>query len=511
MIKNVKVTRIKTKRQTTPEKIIDASRNLYNFGLHGTEIPPFDLTSIWDKYHSWAFRASNLNARAVASTPLRMYMRNPKKIEARIGKKLDWKPNTERVPDYRKAYLRGESQSLLGDTLTPSPWVQRKVSNWGADFLEITDNHPILTLLDNVNPLLDGYDFVLNLMTHLQMSGNAYVHPIYEPGTTIVKEIYLLKPRYVEIEPYKEDEDKNKWIKGYWYARNEIEKKFFAEDEIWQMKNVEHPKSDLYGMGYAEAAWNFLVQYEMKQTMDLTMFKNLGYVALLVSIKDAQEDQLHKFEKKWNKNYRGAANQFKTAFLGGEVDVKPVPFPDLKPHVAIEESLIRSIGAVFGIPEPKLLSNDPNRANATAGDYNWQKDEILPWLRKLEDFWNHRLVPAFGLENDVVLAYDNPVPIDRNYELQRKQISVGGSWKTINEARIEDGLAPVENGDVIISLKTLEQTDATKDVVEDMSEQISPSMPTSDIQMEQDELAENINEAENQENPGKKIKSKRSK
>jgi hypothetical protein len=51
----------------------------------------------------------------------------------------------------------------------------------------------------------------------------------------------------------------------------------------------------------------------------------------------------------------------------------------------------------------------------------------------------------FGLEDTHCLAYDNPVPADRAYELQERQTAVAGGWRTPNEARIEEGKEPIDD------------------------------------------------------------------
>jgi hypothetical protein len=62
-----------------------------------------------------------------------------------------------------------------------------------------------------------------------------------------------------------------------------------------------------------------------------------------------------------------------------------------------------------------------------------------------EEELNQTLLPMFGLEDTHCLAYDNPVPADRAYELQERQTAVAGGWRTPNEARIEEGKEPIDD------------------------------------------------------------------
>ena len=92
-----------------------------------------------------------------------------------------------------------------------------------------------------------------------------------------------------------------------------------------------------------------------------------------------------------------------------------------------------------------LKANDPNLASARAGFAQWRESTILPLLRMDEDVLNQVLLPLFGIEDDAVLAYDNPVPGDKAFDLQQRQAAVSGGWMTLNEARKEQGMEPDDN------------------------------------------------------------------
>jgi hypothetical protein len=92
-----------------------------------------------------------------------------------------------------------------------------------------------------------------------------------------------------------------------------------------------------------------------------------------------------------------------------------------------------------------LKANDPNLASAQTGFAQWREGTILPLCRMDEEELNQSLLPMFGLEDTHCLAYDNPVPADKAYELQERQTAVAGGWRTPNEARIEEGREPIDD------------------------------------------------------------------
>jgi hypothetical protein len=64
---------------------------------------------------------------------------------------------------------------------------------------------------------------------------------------------------------------------------------------------------------------------------------------------------------------------------------------------------------------------------------------------------SEQLLWRYGInEEDGFLAYDSPVPADRDYQLKSNEVYVKNGIKQPNEVRIELGLDPVgEEGDVL--------------------------------------------------------------
>ena len=477
------------KRQSDDSKINSSYYHLYNAGINGAEIPPFsNLAEVWDKFHTWLAIAVNLNAEAVAGVPLRLYMRNPEKIERRLAKKLDWTPEHQTVDKKKWSYLSGNGYTQFQHSIRPSPRVVRKSNNFGPDMVEVTDDHPLFSVLT--------FDLIEKMMVHLQMTGNCYLVPVWDESTGLPSDIKTLKPRFVTITPHSPDEIQagSPVIKEYnynIYSAGMMIPIVWQPDDVWQIKDKEHWNSDLYGLGRCELAWKFLELYESKLQLDNASFKNLGLAAMMIALEGAGEDTLNRFKKAFTSKHAGPANAYKPLIHNGGITIDSVPIPDIfKNTSSIEEALIRSIAGSFGVPEGKLISNEPNRANAVQADYNWSKDTILTWLIKLENVFNNLLLPACGLEHDAVFAFDSPVPLDKTAELQRAQISVGGAWMTINEQRQKDGLLPREDGDVILSLLGVpipgNQADAEDDMISNVEE--GEGVPVDEGQRVQDAL-----------------------
>ena len=111
------------------------------------------------------------------------------------------------------------------------------------------------------------------------------------------------------------------------------------------------------------------------------------------------------------------------------------------------DRVLEEIASAFGVPISKLLTNNPNRANAQIADTAWLRDTILPYCVMDEEKLNEKLLPLYGIEDEAFLAYDNPVPEDKSFQLNRRSKYVSAGIMTVNEARREEGLEPIDGGD----------------------------------------------------------------
>jgi len=91
-----------------------------------------------------------------------------------------------------------------------------------------------------------------------------------------------------------------------------------------------------------------------------------------------------------------------------------------------------------------LKANDPNLASATVGFASWRENTTLPYCRQDEEFLNNALLPIYSIEDDAFLAYDNPVPENRE-EIRADVVAyVGAGVMTRNEGRQRMGEEQVD-------------------------------------------------------------------
>jgi HK97 family phage portal protein len=414
------------KRLFNADKYNAASvRMLAQQGREGSHVQPFNYRKAVQLYRSWVYAAAHINATAVAASPLRLYIRSKSRTKSM------WR--TRSVDKGRRAYMYGD---LSGD-VSPSRNVMTKIMDLGDDFEEVTEMHPVIELLQKANHVYNGFDLTVLRTLYQELTGNAYLHPICDEKLGVPVELWPMPSQHVEVIPSQDN-----FIDGYLYGQSGVEALRFERDEVIHFKRP-NPDNLFYGLGKVEAAYGTIQANVAMHEMDLATFANHARPDYAVVVKGpVRRDDLDQFEQHVGERLRGTrkAGQFLT--VSGDVSFQPLNFPPK--DIGGRDDIVEEIAAVFGVPVSMLKANDPNLASARAGFGQWREGTILPLLRMDEDVLNQVLLPMFGIEDDAVLCYDNPVPADKEYDLRQRQAAVAGGWQTLNEARLEQGMEQID-------------------------------------------------------------------
>lgn len=383
---------------------------------------PFSYEAAIRSNRSWIYAAASLNAYAVASQPLRLYVRN------RGNAVKLW--DTRRVSRKARARLAGATEDQ------PSRFVMQKAAEFGDDYEVVTEGHPILTLLDQVNPYQNGYEATVLRILYQELTGNAYIHPVIDQRTGVPVELWTMPSQFVEIVPGKEQ-----FIDAYLYGASRDQRRIFAPDEVIHFKRP-NPGDLYYGLGKLEAAWGVANMNAAMKEMDLSFFENKARPDYLLTIKsNASQEEIERLEVQIDEKLRGKSRTGRFLTATADIDLKPMNFPPK--DLGGRDDIVEEIAAVFGVPVSMLKANDPNLASATVGFQSWKSISVLPLLRLDEQVLNAQLLPMFGIEDDAFLAYDSPVIEDEKFAFEKRRSSVAGGILTANEARMAEGLEVV--------------------------------------------------------------------
>lgn len=407
-------------------------RIIEGYGTLGAKRPAFRQQRGIDQFNGWVYAAAMLNARAAARIPLRLYVRNRSE-----GKPLY---TTRRLTRRAKAYLAGDGSQA------PSDIVMRKAGHFGEGVEVVIESHPVLELLHKVNPWRNGFDLQVLKFVYLELTGNAYWHPVIDPVRGIPSELWQMPPQWTYVIPGERGTDE--FIRGYAYGQS-AEKYPFAPDEVMHFM-YPNPNSLYYGLGKVEAGWNIIQQNAAVHEYDTALWQNHARPDYAVIIKSGTDhNALTKFESDLNARLQGTRKSGQAFAMTGDLQIVPLAWPPK--DLGGRTEIIEEVAAVFGVPVTKLKANDPNRANAETGDAGYYKETIHPMILHDEEKLNEALLPLFGIEDDAFLAYDNPVPEDRVFERDTIMQNVDRGLITRAEGRVEQGYEPEpEEGELLV-------------------------------------------------------------
>ncbi len=395
-----------------------------------TYFPMTSHAALVKKYQSWVYACANKNAVNCAQVPLRLYSAKPtSKTKALFP--------TRRVSPETLKHLQ-KSPHLIG-----------RISK--AVEVEEVLSHPFLDLMTSVNEFMNQFDLLEGMFLDLELTGNAYWQ-LVSNELNMPQEIWPRMPQYMTIIP-----DREKFIARYEFSVNRVEKHSLDPGEVVHFKYV-NPKNPFYGMGPLEGA---IIAADLSvgmNTYEATLMENGARpdmaLVLPADAGEPSEIERKRMSTEWNQKFRGNRKAGKITILTGGADLKQISLtPKEMSFIKGRKWSLAEIAAVFGVPLSKLTTEDVNRANAEAGDYSYMKDTILPRLRKVEQKLNEQLLPLY--DDRLFVAFDNPVPEDKEFRILEAESRLKTGQTTINEERLRDGMDEVEYGNIPIMPMTM--------------------------------------------------------
>lgn len=245
-----------------------------------------------------------------------------------------------------------------------------------------------------------------------------------------------------------------------------IQAEFMKEEMIFESMN---PRSDIYARGYGlsplEVSMNHVGYHHMTELFNSKYFSQGGTTMGLLHIKTGENSTsraLEDFRRDWQQKFTGVNGSWKIPVVSAE-DVKYVNMNQSSRDMEFEKwlnYLINVLCANYGIDPAEI--NFPNRGGATGSKGNslqesskketsqLSKDKGLsPILQFIEDVMNKNIMPRLG--GGKYLFRFTGDSIDRELQQVELLLKELESFKTLNEARKERGLEPVEGGDIILS------------------------------------------------------------
>jgi HK97 family phage portal protein len=315
---------------------------------------------------------------------------------------------------YRRNVIAHRCITMITTAASSVPWM---LTEQRARTSRVLENHLLLSLLNNPNPLQGGTELCEAMYGHRLIGGNAYLHAIGPKGESPL-ELHVLRPDRVAVVP-----GAGGIPKAYRYTIDGRSMDIgvdpiSGQSRVLHLKTF-HPLDDWYGLSPMEAASYSIDQHNQCGSWNQALLQNGARPsgALMVKAGDGNpgtlnESQYSRLKQQLDEQFSGAPNAGRPLLLEGGLEWKEMSLsPRDMDFIGIKHSSARDIALAFGVP-PQLLGipGDNTYANLQEARLALWEQTILPLLQNVTDALNNWLVPMFDSNLKLSLNQD-AIPI----------------------------------------------------------------------------------------------------
>lgn len=348
---------------------------------------------------------------------------------------------------------------LIADATTSESYIIKQVAQ--QDELDDQAENPrikaLQTVFDNINPEYDLMELTNKNIRALQINGTSYNRILRKAGSKqIVGMEYI---RFTRVKPNVNDSGELvSWsIKGKRGSAVETVRK----EDVAVFK-LAHPDDDIIGLSPLESLDLPLGVDIQAQRFNEAAFRNGPYASLILSMSEADPDEVERNREYIKNNFTKPENAHKPMFLEGDVKV----IGDSLQRRGVDGSFIElrkfnreEICAVFRVPVTKLITDGANRSNTEEHDETFVRDTIEPLQRLYWQQFNRRILQReFGITDMIVIPGKKQDVTMTNINIAKGMVQSGA---TGNEARKVMNLNSIDGYDVpMFAITVTPETDA---------------------------------------------------
>jgi len=309
--------------------------------------------------------------------------------------------------------------------------------------LEEVLEHPLLTLLAQVNPVHNAFDLWELTTLYQEVHGLAYWYLVFDSFLRVPREIWILPSQ--NVTPCRKP-DSPRLVDYYEYRTGAKEQRFRPEEII----HFRYPDPrDPYTAGLSPLRACF---EQVSLASDYTAYKSAKFAnhavpdAIISPETVLGEEERDRLEAQWNTTLRrGGTGRVVVAETGLKVQLLNQSLGDLA-ALADLRATKEDIANAFHVPL-SFLTTETNLANLQAAEHQHMAKAIDPRLKRRDEKLNEQLVPLFDPTGRLFLASEDPIPVNREMSAKEREIDLKYGIVTVNEVRGERGLPRVAWGD----------------------------------------------------------------
>jgi HK97 family phage portal protein len=308
---------------------------------------------------------------------------------------------------------------------------------------EVLD-HPLLTLLRQVNPVHNAFDLWELTQLYLEVHGRAFWYLIPDPVLGVPKEIWVLPAQ--NVTPIRQPDSRN-LIDWYEYRTGSREQRF-RPDEVIFFRYPDPRDPYLGGLSPLRACYEQVALLSDFSAFKKAKFENQAIPDALVTPEAViGEEERDRLQAQWNSYFRrGGTGRVLVAENAMKLQILSHSMGDL---AALADMKItkEDVANAFHIPL-SFLTSETNLANLQAAEHQHMAKAISPRLRRRDQKLNEQLLPRYDPSGRLFVASEDPVPVNFENNMKELELKLKFGILTINEVRQAEGLDPVAWGDV---------------------------------------------------------------
>ena len=316
------------------------------------------------------------------------------------------------------------------------------VQHKGTATIEQVIDHPLLTLLEQVNPVHNAFDLWELTQFYLEVQGTAYWLLDFHPFLGIPVNIWLLPSQ--QVTP-RRSADSDQLVDYYEYRTNTQAIRYLPKEII--CFRLPDPR-DPYASGFSplRACFEQVSLASEYSAMRRAIYDNTGIPSVVISPEQViGEDERDRIETQWNQKFRkGGTGKVLVGESNLKVQLLTHSMGDLAALADIKATK-EDIANAFHVPIA-YLTGETNLANMQASDSFHKSMAIRPRLRRRDEKINEQLIPLYDPSRRLFVASEDPEPSNWEQEIQQQKVDLLTGTRSINEVRADRGLPEVPWG-----------------------------------------------------------------
>ena len=326
---------------------------------------------------------------------------------------------------------------VISETIASLPW---EVKQDAGDNTRSASAHPINKLIHHPNGMMTDFNFREVCQAHLCLHGNAFIAIRRNEAGQAVK-LIPVHPDRVEVKVYKDEK----------FYNIDQGKETFDDTEMIHILGLSF--DGIIGKSVIEAARESIGLGLAADQFGGSFFGNGANVSAVLTHPGKLSDEAYKrLMTSWARRYSGLDNSHKTAILEEGMNLTKVSIsPQESQFLETRKFGVEDIARFFRIPLAYLgsLENSSTRANIEEQGIQFQRNTILPWVKRWEAEFNRKLFP--GQEDYFIrMNMDGLLRGDISSRYSSYATARQWGWMSVNDIRKYESLDPIDGGDVYL-------------------------------------------------------------